>query len=294
VTLRRSGPDGPPRADDEPMCRWLVYSGSPIRPEELLYKVDHSLIDQSMHAKLGATTLNGDGFGMGWYDGPRPPGLFRGIGPAWGDRNLRELSEHLESGLFFAHIRASTGTAVQETNCHPFRYRTWLWMHNGEIHDFHRIKRELALAIEPELFPHLEGSTDSELMFYLALSYGLRDDPPAAVARMVGHVERVAAEHGIPNPVQMTVATSNGEHVWIFRYSSQRESRSLFYSRRIEALRELYPDNANFRRLSEQTRIIVSEPLGDLPGAWREVPESTYGLVEAGRDFLREFHPDPV
>jgi len=276
------------------MCRWLVYAGSAIRPEELLYKTDHSLIDQSMHAKLGATTLNGDGFGLGWYDGPRPPGLFRGIGPAWSDRNLRELSQHLNTGLFFAHIRASTGSAVQETNCHPFRYRTWLWMHNGKIRDFETIKRELVLAIEPELYPHMEGSTDSEAMFYLALSYGLRDDPPAAVARMVGHVERVAAAHGIPDAVQMTVATSNGEHVWAFRYSTKRRSRTLFYSAKIDALRQLYPENPIFGRVSDDTRIIVSEPLGDLPGAWREVPESACGMVGPGEDFLRTFTPEPA
>lgn len=276
------------------MCRWLVYAGSPIRPEEVLYKTDHSLIDQSMHARMGATTLNGDGFGFGWYDGSRPPGLFRGTGPAWSNRNLREISEHLETGLFFAHIRASTGSAVQETNCHPFRYRNWLWMHNGLIKDFPRIKRELALAVEPELFPHMEGTTDSEMMFYLALSLGLRSDPPKAVARMVGHVERVAAEHGIADPVQMTVATSDGARVWAFRYSTQRKSRSLFYSREIDALRALYPENPTFQRLSEETRIIVSEPLGDLPGAWQEAPESAYGIVQPGEDRIAAFEPVPV
>jgi len=276
------------------MCRWLVYTGSPIRPEEVLYKPDHSLIDQSMHARMGATTLNGDGFGLGWYDGPTAPGLFRGVGPAWSNRNLRELSEHLRSGLFFAHIRASTGTAVQESNCHPYRYRNWLWMHNGMIHGFHKIKRELALAVEPELFWHIEGTTDSELMFYLALSFGLRDDPPAAVARMVGHVEMVAARHDIADPVQMTIATSDGERVWAFRYSTQRQSRSLFFSTDITSLRELYPDNPVFTRLSDETRIVVSEPLGDLPGAWREVPESTYGIVQPGPDVIHDFKPEPV
>lgn len=276
------------------MCRWLVYTGSPIRPEEVLYKPRYSLIDQSMHARLGATTLNGDGFGLGWYDGPRAPGVFRGIGPAWGDRNLRELSAHLSSGMFFAHIRASTGSAIQETNCHPFRYRDWLWMHNGLIKDFHTIKRQLALTVEPELFPHMEGTTDSEMMFYLALSFGLRDDPPAAVGRMVGHVERVAAEHGIANPVQMTVATADGTRVWAFRYSSQRRSRSLFYSTDMHALHELYPDNPTFSRLSPETRMIVSEPLGDLPGAWQEVPESSYGVVQPGPDVLAPFEPVPV
>ena len=118
------------------MCRWLAYSGSPILLEELLSKPAHSLIDQSMHARQGATTTNGDGFGVGWYLDGRTPGVFRAVGPAWSDRNLRELASHVASPLFMAHIRASTGTAVQETNCHPFRHGRWLWVHNGLIREF--------------------------------------------------------------------------------------------------------------------------------------------------------------
>ena len=96
------------------MCRWLAYSGSPILLEELLYKPDHSLIDQSLHARLGVETTNGDGFG--WYGAhSENPAVFHSIEPAWNDRNLREVAGHVESPLFLAHIRASTGTAVQQT-----------------------------------------------------------------------------------------------------------------------------------------------------------------------------------
>ena len=104
------------------MCRWLAYSGSPIRLEELLVKRDRSLIDQSLHSRLGATTTNGDGFGVGWYDDTGTPRLYRSVHPAWNDRNLRELAAGISSPLFLAHIRASTGTAIQETNAHPFRH----------------------------------------------------------------------------------------------------------------------------------------------------------------------------
>ena len=131
------------------MCRWLAYSGSPVLLEELLVKPVHSLIDQSKHSRLGATTLNGDGFGVGWYGAPETPGVFHGTEPAWNDRNLRDIAAHISSPLIFAHIRASTGTAVQETNCHPFRHKNWLWMHNGAIRDFPRVKRDLTLAVDP-------------------------------------------------------------------------------------------------------------------------------------------------
>ena len=62
-------------------------------------------------------------------------------------------------------------------------------MHNGLIREFPRVRRELVLAVDDSLFPSIEGTTDSEAMFYLALTFGLEDDPVAAVERMVGFVE---------------------------------------------------------------------------------------------------------
>jgi predicted glutamine amidotransferase len=273
------------------MCRWLAYSGSPIRLEELLVKRDRSLIDQSLHARMGATTTNGDGFGVGWYQDGETPRLYRSTHPAWNDRNLRELAAGISSPLFFAHIRASTGTPIQETNTHPFRHGRWLWMHNGLIREFQHVKRRLVLAIDDSLYPSIEGTTDSETMFYLTLTFGLQDDPPGAVERMVGLIEEVGHEHGVEHPVQMTVATTDGQTVWAFRYSSERDSRSLYFSTRVDALKALYPENEELARLSDETRVVVSEPLGDLPGAWNEVPESHVAVVQAGSDELRPFGP---
>jgi predicted glutamine amidotransferase len=277
------------------MCRWLAYSGTPIRLEELLYEPRYSLIDQSAHSRYGVETTNGDGVGVGWYGVDAPasaePALFRGVGPAWSDANLRELSHATVSPLFLAHIRASTGTPVQQTNCHPFRYANWLWVHNGSIREFARLRRDLVLAIDPELFPSLSGSTDSEVMFYLALTFGLREQPTVAVERMAGLIEYLARAHGVADPLQMTVATTDGDRVWCFRYSSVRQSRSLYFSTEISALHALYPENTNLRRLSDETRLVVSEPLGELAGAWQEVPESSYGVIQKGDDELGHFAP---
>jgi glutamine amidotransferase len=275
------------------MCRWLAYSGTPIPLEELLYKPQHSLIDQSMHARMGVETTNGDGVGVGWYPAEAPPAatLFRGTGPAWGDVNLRELARTTSSGLFLAHIRASTGTPVQQTNCHPFRYGRWLWVHNGSIRGFRELKRDLVLAVDPVLYPSIAGSTDSEVMFYLALTFGLRDDPVLAVERMAGLVETVARQHGVPDPLQMTVGAADGDRVWAFRYSSVGRSRSLFYSTDVTALRAQYPENETLRRISDETRIVVSEPLGELKGAWQPIPESSYGVIQKGADELGAFRP---
>jgi glutamine amidotransferase len=274
------------------MCRWLAYSGSPVHLEEVLYKPRYSLIDQSMHSRFGATTMNADGFGVGWYvDGIDVPARYRSTGPAWSDVNLREIAGHVRSPLFLAHVRASTGTAVQQTNCHPFRHGRWLWVHNGLIRDFHVAKRDLMLAVEPSLFSDIAGETDSEVMFYLALTFGLESDPPTAVERMAGFVEEVSERHGIDRPLQMTIGVTDGERMWGFRYSSEGDSRSLYFSSAVDGLRKLYPDHPVLQRVSDETRLVVSEPLGDLPGAWHEVPESSYGVVQPGEDSLHPFTP---
>ena len=273
------------------MCRWMAYSGDPILVEDLLFRPKHSLIDQSLHSRLGATTTNGDGFGIGWYgDGP-VPALFKSVDPAWNDQNLREIASQVRTPLFFAHVRASTGTPVQRTNCHPFRHGRWLWMHNGALRGFHETKRELLAAVDSSLYADIEGSTDSEALFFLALTFGLTVDPFTAVARAVGFVEKVGRSHGVVDPVQMTVATTDGESVWVFRYSSEGNSRSLFFSTKVASLRQLHPEVEVLHRLSEEARFVVSEPLRDLPGAWNEVPESSAGVVRTGEDEIREFRP---
>jgi predicted glutamine amidotransferase len=273
------------------MCRWMAYSGDPILVEDLLFRPKHSLIDQSLHSRLGATTTNGDGFGIGWYGEGPVPALFKSVDPAWNDQNLREIASQVRTPLFLAHVRASTGTPVQRTNCHPFRHGRWLWMHNGALRGFHETKRELLAAVDPSLYADIEGSTDSEALFFLALTFGLSDDPFAAVSRAVAFVEKVGRDHGVDDPVQMTVATTDGESLWVFRYSSEGKSRSLFFSTTVASLRQLHPEVEVLHRLSDEARFVVSEPLRDLPGAWNEMPESSAGVVRPGQDEIREFRP---
>ena len=212
------------------MCRWLAYSGSPILMKDVLYRGTNSLVDQSLHSRLGAEPTNGDGFGVGWYGAPDTPGMFHSTEPAWNDQNLRELAGHISSRLFFTHIRAAIGSAVQQTNCHPFRHDHWLFMHNGYINEFATIKRDLILAIDPSLYPQIQGQADTEVLFYLALTLGLEDDPPAAVEQAIGLVEAVAKPPRGAASVPGHVATTDGESIWAFRYSSEHDSRSLFYT----------------------------------------------------------------
>jgi predicted glutamine amidotransferase len=195
------------------------------------------------------------------------------------------------SPVVFAHIRAAIGSPVQETNCHPFRHGRWLFMHNGFIAEFAKVKRDLVLAIDPSLFPLMEGSADTEVMFHLALTFGLEDDPPAAMEATVGLIEEVGRKHDVEHPIQMTVATTNGESIWAFRYSSERNSRSLFFTTAVETVRELHPELEILALVDEEARLVVSEPLGDLAGVWNEVPESTWGVIQPGDDEIHAFKP---
>ncbi|GAA4346512.1 class II glutamine amidotransferase [Angustibacter luteus] len=275
------------------MCRWLAYSGEPLRPATLVLDTQHSLVAQSLNSPLGAEPVNGDGFGLGWYSGDAgatgTPALFHSIEPAWNDQNLRELSRAIESPLFFSHVRAAAGPPIQQTNCHPFRYENWLFMHNGGLADFDAVKRDLTFAVDPSLYPHIKGTTDSEVLFHLALTLGLRDDPVAAMTKTIRMAEEVGHAHHVPFPVQGTFAVSDGTTLWAFRYSSQGRSRTLFHSADVATLQEMYPEVERLRAFGPHAHVVVSEPLNDLPGVFLEVPESTVAVLDGSGYHHRPF-----
>jgi predicted glutamine amidotransferase len=273
------------------MCRWLAYSGSPLLLKEALFGGPNSLVDQSLRSRLGTEATNRDGFGVGWYGVAGAPAVYHSTGPAWNDDNLRELAGHIRSPLFFTHIRKAIGSAVQQTNRHPFRHGDWLFQHNGYINEFPTLERDLLLAIDPSLYPEIEGHADTEVLFFLALTFGLQDDPATAVEQAIGFVEAVADRHGVPHPFQGTVATTDGESIWAFRYSSEGKSRTLFYTTAIPTLRDRYPDSQLFRGVPDNARLIMSDPLGDVAGIWNEVPESTWGVISPHYAQIMPFRP---
>jgi len=274
------------------MCRWLAYVGAPVEPREFLYDPERSLIEQSRSHAPGMDVPNGDGTGLGWYGRRLVPTLFRSTTPAWANETLKELASEVESGMFLAHVRAGTGTPVQTTNCHPFRFGRWLFVHNGYVADYMKLRRTLLLAVDPDLFPNVLGTTDSELLFYLALTFGLEDDPIGALERMAGFVEEVAAEAGVTEALQMTVGLTDGDRIYAARYASGPVVNTLFVSEDVQSLQLLYPQSERLARYSEGARLVVSEPLVALPGAWREVPASTAMVVDGSSVRERRFVPE--
>ena len=274
------------------MCRWLGYIGAPVEPRRFLYDPERSLIEQSRSHAPGMDIPNGDGTGMGWYGRRDVPTLFRSTTPAWANETLKELASEVETGVFLAHVRAGTGTPVQTTNCHPFRFGRWLFVHNGYVAEYARLRRTLLMAVDPDLFPHVWGTTDSELLFFLALTFGLEDDPIGGLQRMAGFVEAVGREAGLAEPLQMTIGLSDGERIHAVRYASGPVVNTLFVSEDVRSLQLLYPESEQLSQYSDDARLVVSEPLVDLPGAWREIEPSTALVVDGGTVEVVPFVPE--
>jgi len=243
------------------MCRWMAYKGQSVYLDEWILNSEHSLIDQSKSADMTKYEVNGDGFGVGWYGDKKEPGLFRSIRPAWNNANLKSLASHVSSPLFLAHVRAATGTPIQETNSHPFKYKNWLMVHNGLIHEFGSLKKEILSLINSDYFLYICGSTDSELIFYLLLTNGLEKDIKFATEKTIQQIESIAEKYNIKPALRMTLGISDGESVWAIRYSSHANSSTLFYSM----------DEEN----GQANVLVVSEPLDSCDRCWTPVDENT-------------------
>jgi len=269
------------------MCRWLAYCGEPIFLDSLIFEPENSLISQSRHALQSVSPTNGDGFGIGWYDRRAEPGVFRDTLPAWNDENLRSLCRQIRAPLFFGHVRASTGTATARANCHPFRHGRWLFMHNGMIGGFDRLRRELLLGVAPDYVSSIEGTTDSEIFFYLLLSNGLEDDPLAALGSTVAQLGEVTAAVGVSEPFKMTAALSDGESVYALRYASDGAAPSLFYACGAQ------PQCPDGRPVGEagSSILILSEPLDHAEAQWVAIPESHILIAGGGGVAVESFEP---
>jgi predicted glutamine amidotransferase len=271
------------------MCRWLAYAGRSLLLEELLFKPENSLIRQSMAASKSIVPTNGDGFGLGWYGTQSHPGIFRDTLPAWNDANLHSLSEQIQSELFFAHVRASTGTSTSRENCHPFRHGNLLFMQNGQIGGYASVRRELEQKIPAELYCERRGSTDSEAFFLLACGNGLDGNVRDALQRTVAQVRELMDNEGVDEPFRLTAAIADGKRIHALRYSSDNQSPTLFYASggaiRVDDGQVEFTEGNN-------AVLVLSEPLDGRVDGWTEVPDGH--ILEAcggGGVKIRSFQP---
>ena len=238
------------------MCRWIAYRGETVALEHYVTAPAHSLVEQSMRALEAAGSTNGDGFGLGWYSGHEEPGLYREVRPAWSDENLRHLCRHIRSPLFFAHVRASTGTPTTRPNCHPFANGRYMFMHNGQIGDWSLIRRRVEALIPDNLYKARVGTTDSEAAFLAILGAGAEADPVVATMRTLNVLTDMVRASGTKEPLRFTAALSDGETLYAFRYSNNETPNTLYY------------------REAQDNVVIVSEPLDTERAHWKAVPQA--------------------
>jgi glutamine amidotransferase len=273
------------------MCRFIAYIGNPILLSEILFKPKYSLIKQSIKAREGDVALNGDGFGIGWYiPEDQMPGVFVSIQPAWNDRNLLHIAPKIRSGCFFAHVRSASFGAVSQFNSHPFYYKNWLFMHNGNIGGFSTIKRHIRRRLPDEIYDWIQGQTDSEHFFALFLDnlhkskmHITVENTAKIMKNTIKELLTMQKKYGIDETTYLTAALTDGKSILATRYVSNPNevAPTLYYS---EGSRyECYdngvchmhpPDNGN------KAVLIASEKLSSYKADWKEVPNNHMLLVD--------------
>ena len=268
------------------MCRLAAYMGPEITISSLVTEPKHSLIHQSYHARERVEPLNGDGFGIGWYapDLSERPALFKEVSPAWSNQNLRCVSRVTRSGCIFAHVRAATiGGELSRVNCHPFTYKKYMFMHNGTVFGFEKIKRSLRIGLSDLAYENIRGGTDTEHIFALFLDSIVecqapgREDVIRSLQYAIARVEKLKQQHGIVTPSTMNLVLSDGARLLATRYVSEGdESNSLYYSQLSNYGCESGSCNLNE---GEGALLVVSEPL-EKSSAWTKVENNHMVLYD--------------
>ncbi|KAJ7783738.1 nucleophile aminohydrolase [Mycena maculata] len=265
------------------MCRFVIYKGtSPVQLSHLLTRPCHSIINQAFDSRLRLDRrrpMNGDGFGVGWYDSVydeelgSQPCIFSSVTPAWNNINLTRLAEKIKSPLVFGHVRATTAGSLSLDNCHPFKHGKLMFMHNGGIGQWPLIKRSLQKALSDVAFNMVQGNTDSEWAFALFLSK--LPDPDArtftpdilrrAMLDTIASLNDLAEAAGVTEPSLMNFCVTDGDTVVVTRYisSDKDEAASLWFSSGTTFSEDAEGGHYKMSKADKRENIIMvaSEPL---------------------------------
>ncbi|MEX0714319.1 MAG: class II glutamine amidotransferase [Pirellulales bacterium] len=252
------------------MCRFFAqFADRPLSVEKLLVDDPHSLRKQSCGDLRGES--HGDGWGIGYYRDGRPNVVRRPVAAGEDDEFLT-AARQVRSPIVIAHVRqASVGTRSVE-NTHPFHHGRWLFAHNGTVTGFDQVVGFVRREVISELAQHVQGSTDSELVFYWLLSQireaGLdQAATPARLGELAGlvgdSIRRLAswcAEADPSETCRLNFLLTDGRQLVASRFR-----HSLHW--RVEESE------------SGRLALIASEPIG--AGDWHEVPDETVLTVDS-------------
>ncbi len=276
------------------MCRFVAYLGKPIYADELVMKPKNSLMKQSYHALEAEITVNGDGFGLGWYNHARrdEPALYRSIRPAWNDENLSYNAPMIYTNCLLAHIRAATQGGVSIHNSHPFQYKQYLMMQNGGIQDFHKIKRKMINLLDEEVFNWIDGQTDTQYTFALFITLTERrrkdqgklsfDELHDCLNETFAIIEDLKKEVGVDAPSLYNLVLTDGKAMIATRYSTRPEieTRSLHLAMNAQCY-ICEEGNLTLKETGKKKEgvLISSEVLTENKELWTEVPENHFIMV---------------
>ncbi len=293
------------------MCRLAVYLGMPIQLADLVTKPKRSILTQSYDARerqphtvehLKWANLNGDGFGVGWYhrdvQEDSKPCVFTSVLPAWNNKNLARLAEKVASPLIFAHVRAAyPGMPVSEQNCHPFVVGKYMFMHNGNVGDFLKVRRSLLSSLSEPVYNSCQSfHSDSAVCFAVFLNQ-LRDfetdysaiELADKMNETIQIVLDACAAAGCEEHSLLNFVLSDGKTVIATKYSDSGRGASLYMSAGT-SFETVNPrsglEDFHIIRSSYRTKfcLVASEPITATCSAWTKVPENTMLIMSREKD----------
>ena len=285
------------------MCRWFIYVGPQSNLKVLLCSPYNSLFKQSYKQPNTPflefpnnrdRDINVDGFGLGWYDkNYYEPCIYVNIKPPWNDQNLLRLSKVINVKLLFAHIRAIkpfSKSIVHDYNCHPFHFKNFMWMHNGDISSFCDIKKKIIMLLKNNIFNNIKGNTDSEYAFALFLNLldetiitssttdlnnNIYLDPDyfkKKVIEVLKLLVYISKESNSNNVLSMNFAVTDGKTIICTRYinSDDENPPSLYYN------------------TTNGSIIISSEPTTNKNEEWILIGKNKIFIVFENKNFIIE------
>jgi len=156
-----------------------------------------------------------DGWGIGFYQGGEVL-LQRHPKPQREGVDFYARLRELRTDNIVGHVRAATIGGQKNENTHPYRFRSWLFAHNGTIAKFRQVEKRIVETIPEFLLRNIRGQTDSETVFHLFLAFlhdsGKLDDQtiqPKVAAQALksttAFLDRLLGE-----PTELNVVLTNG------------------------------------------------------------------------------------
>ena len=176
--------------------------------------------------------------------------------------------------MFVGHIRAATSGEVATANCHPFSVGRHLFLHNGAIGGFSKMRRIVEAMIPDKLYSERKGGSDSEAIFLIALGRGLDKDPAGAFASTLSDIAAAMKEEGVDKTVYFAAVHTDGKVLHAFRWASRHIGPTLYH------------------REFDTGMVVASEPYDKEHDAWTAVPEDSMITVDKDRNLeIRPFLP---